>query len=337
MRNYETTFSIASILISMVIFSCQPKTKVEENTPPSGAYFSETASDSAQIFAEGIVSKEYQELNSVFSPDGKEFYYTIADPGRNHFYTIMMYTMNEDETWSGPEVAPFSGRYGDADPYITSDNKSLYFISRRPADASSTSSKDFDIWKVDRTDDGWSEAIRLDTTINTPGEEYYVSATDDGSIFYSARRPEGIGSGDIYQATPKDDGSYEITNLGEAINSPGGEGDPYVSPDGNMIIFTSWGREDEFGRGDLYISYKKDGEWQAAQNLGAEINTNSFEYCPMMSPDGKYFFWTSYTTTPMESEEGHTYQSYIDRLESANNGLGNVYWIKAAVLEKYRN
>ena len=131
-------------------------------------------------------------------------------------------------------------------------------------------------------------------------------------------------------------GSFEITNLGEAINSPGGEGDPYVSPDGNMIIFTSWGREDELGRGDLYISYKKDGKWQPAQNLGTEINSNSFEYCPMLSPDGKYFFWTSYKTKPMENPKGYSYQSYIDRLSKTDNGLGNVYWINAKVLDKFK-
>lgn len=316
------------------ILSCQPKSEVKESSSPHGEYFSEEADTTARIFAEGIVSNSYQELNSVFSPDGKEFYYTIADPGRS-FYVIMMYSKNESGDWIGPKVAPFSGQYPDADPYITSDNKHLYFISQRPIDQTGTDTKDFDIWRVDRIDSGWSEAIRLDTTINTSQNEFYVSVTDNGAIFYSSNYAGGKGYGDIYEAR-LDDGKYVVGNLGEAINSRWSEGDPYVSPDGNMIVFMSWGRDDGLGSGDLYISFRKNGVWQPAQNLGDQINSPNFEYCPMMSPDGKYFFWTSYKTSPFVNTEGYSYDEYIDRIDNVDNGLGNVYWIKAEVLEKFR-
>ena len=325
---------ILLLLPMFLTYSCQNNPQVNESSKPQGAYFGEVADTTAQIFADGLISKSYQELNSVFSPDGNEFYYTVADPGRN-FYVIMVYKKDENDEWQGPDVASFSGKYPDADPYITSDNKKLYFISRRPIDNTGTDTKDFDIWMVNRTENGWSEAIRLDTTINTSANEFYVSATDDGSIYYSAQYEGGLGYGDIYEAKPKN-GSYEVTNLGEAVNSPSGEGDPYVSPDGNTLIFMSWGRADDMGRGDLYISYKKEGIWQKAQNMGPEINSSSFEYCPMMSPDGKYFFWTSYHSSPLVNPEGYTYESYIDRLEGSDNGLGNVYWIDAKVLEKFR-
>lgn len=314
--------------------ACNSKPEVKESSLPYGPYFSLEADTTAQIFAKGLISKEYQELNSVFSPNGKEFYYTIADPGRN-FYTIMMYTMNDANEWEGPKVAPFSGKYPDADPYITSDNKKLYFISQRPVDTNSTDSKDFDIWMVNRTENGWGEAIRLDTIINTPNNEYYVSATDDGSIYYSSQYDGGLGYGDIYEAKMVN-GTYEVTNLGEAVNSPMGEGDPFVSPDGKTLIFMSWGRKDDMGRGDLYISFKENGVWSEAKNLGPKINSSSFEYCPMMSPDGNYFFWTSYKSSPLNNPKGYTYDSYIDRLQNPDNGLGNVYWINADVLEEFR-
>jgi hypothetical protein len=47
------------------------------------------------------------------------------------------------------------------------------------------------------------------------------------------------------------------------------------------------------GRGDLYISYKNaDATWQPAKNLGKEINAERTEYCPFVTPDGQYFFFT---------------------------------------------
>jgi len=46
--------------------------KVNENSNQKGNYFFEKADTTAKIFAEGIVSKKHDELNAVFSPDGKE-------------------------------------------------------------------------------------------------------------------------------------------------------------------------------------------------------------------------------------------------------------------------
>lgn len=298
---------------------------------PSGAYFGLEADTVAQIFAEGIVSRAYQELNAVFSPDGNTFYYTLADAGRS-FYTILYYKKNKAGEWEGPEVAPFSGSYSDADPCFSPDGSKLYFISKRPLDASSDQPKDFDIWMVEKTKTGWSTAKNLGAPINTPQNEFYVSVTNEGSLFYSGDYEGGLGYGDIYEAKLVD-GKYVIENLGDAINTDKGEGDPYVSPDGNMLIFMSWGRPEDLGRGDLYISFKENGAWKKAVNMGPKINSAQFEYCPMMSPDGQYFFWTSYRSTLFHTKSPRTYENYLKRLDSPDNGLGNVYWIKSEVLK----
>jgi len=217
----------------------------------------------------------------------------------------------------------------------TPDGKKLYFISRRPLDNTEDKPKDFDIWMVEKTATGWGEAQNLGAPINTPGNEFYVSVTNDGSIFYSGEYEGGVGRSDIYEAKLVED-KYVVENLGPLVNSPTGEGDPYVSPDGNMIVFMSWGRPEDLGGGDLYISFKEDGAWKKAVNLGEKINSNQFEYCPMLSPDGQYFFWTSYRSSPFNSKNPRDYAAYLDRLEGTDNGLGNVYWIKAEVLETFR-
>ena len=323
-------------LLSTFFIKCAPSESSNTRTSPipKGDYFGQTASTSAQMFAKGIVSKEFQELNAVFSPDGNEFFYTIADPMRT-FYTIIFYKKNKNGEWEGPEVAPFSGNYSDADPSFSSDGSRLFFISKRPLDASSTEPKDFDIWVTDRMETGWSQPVNLGTPINTKANEFYVSVTDEKSVFFSAQYKVGKGYGDIYEAKLVD-GKYEIHNLGDAINTDKGEGDPYVSPDGNMMIFMSWGREGDMGGGDLYISFKKDGIWQKAKNLGEKINSKYFEYCPMMSPDGKYFFWTSYRSSPLYTQQLRDYKGFEARLKGVDNGLGNVYWIDAKVLEEFR-
>ena len=324
------------LFISMLfVFSnCTPEqssNKEQSLSLPSGDYFGLTADTTAQIFAEGIVSREFQELNAVFSPDGNEFYFTIADPSRS-FYSIVFYQKNKTGQWEGPTMAPFSGSYADADPYLSSDGKKLYFISKRPVGNQTEERKDFDIWMVERTDADWGKPVHLDAPINTDKNEFYVSVTDEGSIFYSANYEGGLGYGDIYEAKLVN-GKYIVTNLGDAINSPTGEGDPYVSPDGKMIIFMGWGRKDDMGGGDLYISFKENGVWKKAVNMGEKINSSEFEYCPMMSPDGKYFFWTSYRSNPFPSKTPRTYDEFIKRVDGVDNGMGNIYWIKAEVFK----
>ena len=81
--------------------------------------------------------------------------------------------------------------------------------------------------------------------------------------------------------------------LDSTINTTGYEADIFVAPDESYLIFCSI-RDDSFGRGDLYISFKKpNGDWTKAVNMGEEINTENYEYCPFVTKDGKYFLYTS--------------------------------------------
>ena len=81
--------------------------------------------------------------------------------------------------------------------------------------------------------------------------------------------------------------------LSEAINTNQYEADVFISPDESYMIFCST-RDDSFGRGDLYVSFRNhDGNWSPAKNMGGQINTSNYEYCPFVTKDGKYLFYTS--------------------------------------------
>ena len=89
---------------------------------------------------------------------------------------------------------------------------------------------------------------------------------------------------------------------------------------------------------DLYISFKKnDGSWTKAKNMGEPINSSASEICPGVSPDGKYFFFTSYRTIHKNySEIPLTYEEKIRILNSPGNGLGDIYWVDARIIEKIK-
>jgi len=106
-----------------------------------------------QLFAPGIVSTGMDDLNAVFSADGREFFFTVKLPARGRH--VMLVMTQERGRWSAPSVLPFSGQYNDADPALSPDGKTLYFASSRPL-AAVGPEKDWDVWAVDRTASGWA-------------------------------------------------------------------------------------------------------------------------------------------------------------------------------------
>jgi Tol biopolymer transport system component len=242
-----------------------------------------------EVFARGVVSTPQGEFNAAFSPDGREFYYSVNESGGRE---TMKFMKLENDRWTPPQPVPFVSRQNDCDPLFSPDGSRLYFISTRPKE-DKAGSRDWDIWYVERTDTGWSEPVNIGPPVNSDGDEYYVSLTKDGTIYFASNRAGGLGSFDIYRSELVDGRYAKPQNLGSAINTKYLEHDPFIDPDESYLLFTSVDRPGGFGSGDLYISARReDGNWTEAKNLGNAFNTNGYDFCPIVSPDGKYFFFT---------------------------------------------
>ncbi|MBW6479694.1 MAG: OmpA family protein [Bacteroidales bacterium] len=93
---------------------------------------------------------------------------------------------------------------------------------------------------------------------------------------------------------------FEPENLGPAINSLNDEYAPTLTADEQTLIFTrKKPREDtnylHLGREyeDFYVSYRKDGQWTPAVNLGPPINTQFNEGAQSISADGLHLYFTA--------------------------------------------
>jgi len=82
-----------------------------------------------EIFAPGFISTEKNELNSVFSIDGTEFYYTISEAGKG--YSIFL-GRQKNGIWTAPEELFLSDDYSDTDycPMLSPDGKYFSFTSK---------------------------------------------------------------------------------------------------------------------------------------------------------------------------------------------------------------
>lgn len=245
-----------------------------------------------QVFAPGIVSlDDERELNSVFSPDGRIFMFSRVVGG---VFKMYFSALDEKGVWSEPRLAGPSRTYpghSEVDMMFAPGGKRVYFISDRPLAGYSLDRHN--IWYSDLGDHGLLAPVALGPDINGPDHDLYPMLVGDGSLYYSTSRPDSLGDRDSYRAQFRDGRFGTPVNLGKNINSKYAEGDIFVSADETILIHNASGRPNGRGEGDLYISFKSpNGSWSKDVHMGKEINTEANEYCPMMTPDGKYFFFT---------------------------------------------
>ncbi|MEO8572872.1 MAG: hypothetical protein ABI481_02795 [Pyrinomonadaceae bacterium] len=287
---------------------------------------------SPTMFGEGIVSTAEDDLNAAFSPDGKSIYFSRNFP-RNRLGVILVSDFKNNK-WTLPQIAPFSGQFTDYDPFFSPDGSRLFFCTNRGNDGNAKT--DFDIWYVEKSGNGWSDAKSAGSPVNSTTDEFYPSVASDGTLYFASNRPGGKGGYDVYRAKFANGTFAEPENLGDAINLPTTELDNYISPDQRFLVFAANGRKDDLGggSGDLYISFNQNGTWTPAKNLGAPINSPAREYCPIGSPDGKYFFFTSFRgdlDKPLSRRL--TRYSEVETLSRALlNGRGNIFQIDISAL-----
>ena len=266
----------------------------------------------AEIFAPGIISTDASEINSVFSPEGDEFYFTAWIPETG---TKIMVTRLSDRLWSKPKAASFSTHPTDVDPAFSHDGKRLFFSSRRPRPGEAeVREAGFDLWFADRTAAGWSEAQYLGPVVNSGESQVYSTVTQTGALYFQSVRKDGYGKADSYRSR-RVGGVYQAPeNLGPVINSENYEGDIYIARDESYLVVSVNGRQDSLGGADLYVSFRgRDDSWTPLKNLGSAVNSDQRDFCPMVSPDDKYLFFSS-----------------------KRAGEGDIFWVDASVIQQAR-
>jgi ankyrin repeat protein len=243
----------------------------------TGPYLGQTPpADDLRPFAPGIVYLDHGTVS--VSPDGQEIYWPTG--------TAIMMTRIQDGRWTKPAFAPFSGpseiAFHDDVPFVTPDNKRLFFTSKRPVAPGAPEKEN--IWFVERTPGGWSEPRSVGPAVNAMNLHWQVSVSNAGTLYFGGwREKDGFGARDIY-CSRLENGQYtEPVNLGPAINTKDGESQVFVAPDESYLLF--WRAPGQIP--SAYVSFKgSDGQWLPAVKFdlpwaGAGL---------IASPDGKYLF-----------------------------------------------
>ena len=279
---------------------------------------------SPQLFGKNVISTQFYERDMAISPKRDEIVFTRGDHKQN--YRVLVSIKRSKGQWGKPEILNISGVYQDIEPFFANNGDRLYFVSNRPIYGDSTRS-DYNIWYTDRIGSAWADPVSLDSAINTPDDEFYPSISSKGNLFFTATRVNGVGKEDIFVSELVDGKYHSPEPLPVEINTSFYEFNAFVSPNEDYIIFSSYGRGDDLGRGDLYISEKdSSGEWMESRNLGSEINSSYLDFCPFVDWEGRNLYFTSERGIAVDSEikNMEELQRIFNRIE---NGFGNIYQV----------
>lgn len=262
-----------------------------------GPYFGQTPpGKTPQIFAPGFVSRmATSEYAITFSPDGKEMYYTL---GGNPQTTMVC--RETAEGWTAPAPASFSSGFSAHEPFLTLDNRQVYWGWFRPIPPGEPNRQrmDYGIWSSDRTPAGWSAPKFV-------GQGMYITATRDGQFYITdhSELPNGY-LAKVRMVDGKFAGFERLKGGMEKLRDRYPNiAHPAIAPDGSYIVF------DVEGGPHLFVCFRNsDGTWSEAIDLSLH-GIDPRGGIAKISPDGKYLFY----------------------------GLnGDIFWVSTALIEDLR-
>ncbi len=260
----KPSFAVIGFAFSALIWSTASQS--EDFPVLEGPYMGQTPPGMmAEPFAPGIISKEGWELEGVFAPGMKEFYYTIngsEDP--QGFRPTVIGFRQENNVWK--KYIEFRRR---GEIVLSPDGNRMHMAEGY----------------TNRIGDGWSERKSLGPMFER--EDWGImrlSASAKGTYVFDDYK-----SGDLIRISRVVDGKrQEPKPMGPVVNTGKMTAHPFIAPDESYIIWDSE-REGGYGDSDLYISFRQeDGSWGPAINMGDKVNSDKWDAYASVTPDGKY-------------------------------------------------
>ncbi len=196
----------------------------------------------------GEINGEYHEAAATFNKEGNIVYFT-----RSNYFTKHKLAKNSnnesnlkifraeliDGKWTNIEGLPInSDDYSCGHPTLSSDGKTLYFISDMPGGLGGTdiyktsllreknenqivqkSARSVGLSKEIYINSNWSKPVNLGSTVNTSGNEMFPSLATDGTLYFSSEAHNSIGGLDVFATTCDETKCLAPKNLGYPLNS----------------------------------------------------------------------------------------------------------------------
>lgn len=220
----------------------------------------------------------------IFSPDLKEYYYTISDYNFKNFEIFV--TNNDGEHWSKPKKAFINSKYDEHGMNFSPDGNTLFFSSTRPTNIDRIP-QTWHIWKSERINGVWKEPVFVDIPNLREKLVSHPTIADTRTLYFHSSNLD-YSEMDIFHSK-KVNGKFQMAEKTMiSMHAQTVKCTPYISPKEDYLIFASVSNQL-----DLMISYKdKKGGWTNTKRLNDKINNNG-QGNPYVTPDNQFLFYTT--------------------------------------------
>ena len=204
-------------------------------------------------------------------------------------------------------------KYDEHSPVISADESVLLFTSKRKSKSNSVEHVDGqyyeNVYESRNTNGDWSDAEKIKQqkgeaakiianwsvgmpVFNIENQNLAtISLSVDGQTLFLYGDKDN--NGNIYESKLENEKWTDPKPLPSVINSKYKESHASISPEQDILYFTS-DRPGGYGGLDIYMSKKlPNGKWGLPQNLGPDINTEYDEESPYIHADGVSLFYSS--------------------------------------------
>lgn len=206
----------------------------------------------------GDINGQFHEGPACFTKDGNTVYFTrsnysgksIRKNANNDSYLKIYRAELVGEKWTNLLELPFnSDDFSCGHPTLSSDEKTIYFISDRPGGFGGT-----DIYQSTFNGTDWSKPLNLGATVNTSGNEMFPYMHSDGTLYFSSEAHNNLGGLDVFMTTFDGTKWLQVENLNYPLNSPSDDF-AYVVKNDNKTGYLSSNRS---GNDKMYEVTKHD-------------------------------------------------------------------------------
>ncbi|MBU0764353.1 MAG: hypothetical protein KJ607_05925, partial [Bacteroidetes bacterium] len=171
-------------------------------------------------------------------------------------------------------------------PFISADNTTLYY-STGLYSGREIEIQQKNIYSSVKTTGSWSVPKAITFGKSNKSSYALAGVSPDGEILYTEK------DGDIYFCLINEEQCDEAVKLGDEVNSPFRENSVSITPDRQVMYFSS-ARPGGYGGMDIYrVERLSENSWAAPVNIGSEINTEFNDDAPFVLPDGKTLYFAS--------------------------------------------